>query len=172
MFGIRTRMKGVFGETENNPSPQEAYDTWDEMRPTLQDADLNAEELAALLSNERRNILISALSFGGSNVTQAVMPFDDLVESVAANEIYRGDEEVEDVEEIEPDENHLRNVRDSLKRTHLPRLSEHDIAHYESLEVDDAEVEVVSAGENFRPAFYALNDLAGYSYNETNEETA
>ena len=160
MLGLRSRFNFASSE-EYDPTPEEAYNAWTEQKPVFEDADIDVEELALLFANERRNIVLSVLSFGDEGFGGALMGVEQLSHQVAGNEIYR-EEDVEP-EEVEVDDDTVNTVRRSLRRTHLPRLEEHGIVTVTEEEFGDETFEVVESGENFRAALYALNDLAGYA---------
>lgn len=157
MFGVRSKLSGLFGNGEAGAS---AYQRWDMERPRF-NGDIEAEELATLLSNRRRNITIAVLNGDGP------ITLHDLANTVALNENVReagvdvmtGEADIDD---YQPENDHVANVRDTLRRNHLPRLEEHDILERSEYETNEEGEPFIRPGDNGEAAWKALNELAGY----------
>lgn len=147
MFGIRARLS-----RNNDPTPKERFDAWNEVRPRFEDTDADTEDLAHLFTNRRRNLALAILTFAGETFDDPSMALEHLAHHVANEE---SDDEA-------PSDEAVRNVRRSLRRTHIPRLENFGIVEAKTITVDGEEFEFVEAGPNYRAATYLLNDLSEY----------
>lgn len=155
MLGVGSRLRGWLRTKVIKPSDT---DDSDHSRPHFDtSAEIDTETLAEILTNTRRNLVIAIV---GSHTRERVR-LNELAHTVAMNmNYYDRDDETVDPQADNPSDTQVKNVRDSLRRHHLPRLEEYGIVEVD--EDEEAGVTVVSRGENADAALFALDDLADY----------
>lgn len=157
MFSFRNRLSNFFGTSDAELSVEQQRHL---ERPRFsRDSGMDAETLASMLSNKRRNLAFAAV------FREKRIELDHLAEVVALSENMNGHETElhlpggKQLSELEPDEGQVKNTRDSLRRSHIPRLTDRGIVAWETDERDGEEVEYLTPGENGEAAYKALREL-------------